>query len=323
MKPALGFQLRVAAATLLLCGAPIALAQTPYPSKPVRIVTADAGGSSDFFVRVLAQELSKALGQQFIVDNHGGAGSAPGENAARAAPDGYSLLFYTMNLWITPLLQKANYDPIADFAPITLATKACSVLVVTPSLPVKSVKDLITLAKAKPGDLVYAHGSAGSASHLAGAMFRSMTGVQMLNVPYKGSAQALIDVMAGQAQLMFPNSAVVPPHLKSGKLKALAVTSAERSPLFPDLPAVSETVPGFAATTMNGFWAPARTPEAIVRRLNQEAVRIIRTPEMKSRLATNGIEPVGSSPQEFAATIAEDMTRWAAVIKAAHIRADD
>ncbi len=294
-----------------------------YPSRTIRIVTTDAGGSSDFFLRPLAQELTRSLGQPVIVDNRPGSGAIPGEIVSKAAPDGYTLLFFTMNLWITPLLQKTAYDPVADFAPITLATRACSVLVVTPSLPAKSVKDVIALAKARPGDLVYAHGSSGSASHLAGAMFRAMTGVKMLNVPYKGSAQALMDVMSGQAQLMFPNAAVVPPHLKSGKLRALAVTTAEPSALFPGLPTVSATVPGYSAGTMNGMWAPAKTPEPIIRRLNQEAVRFILAPETKEKLAVAGIESVGSSPQEFAKVIASEMVLWSKVIKTANIRAED
>jgi tripartite-type tricarboxylate transporter receptor subunit TctC len=320
MNPLRRITLLLSASALL--NANVLFAQD-YPTRTIRIVTTDAGGSSDFFLRPLAQSLSKSLGQPVVVDNRPGSGAIPGEIVSKSPPDGYTLLFFTMNLWITPLLQKTAYDPVADFAPITLATRACSVLVVTPSLPAKSVKDIIALAKARPGDIVYAHGSSGSASHLAGAMFQAITGVKMLNVPYKGSAQALIDVMSGQAQMMFPNAAVVPPHIKSGKLKALAVTTAEPSALFPGLPTVGATVPGFAAGTMNGLWAPAKTPEAIVRRLNQDAVRFILAAETKDRLAVAGTEPVGSSPQEFAKTIVAEMARWSKVIKIANIRAEE
>ena len=293
-----------------------------FPVKPVRIVTTDAGGSSDFFLRLMAQDLTSALGQAVVIDNRPGSGVIPGEIVSKSAPDGYTLLFFTSNFWISPLLQKTQYDPVRDFAPISLATRACSVLVVTPSLPAKSVKEVIALARSRPGELNYAHGSSGSASHLAGALFRAMTGVNMINIPYKGSAQALIDVMSGQTQLMFPNAAVVPGHIKSGKLRALAVTSAQPSVLFPRLPTVGESVPGFQSGTMNGLFAPARTPETIIRRLNQEVVRFVHLPETRERLHGAGTEPVGSSPQEFATVINTEMTMWSKVIKSAGIRAD-
>jgi tripartite-type tricarboxylate transporter receptor subunit TctC len=293
-----------------------------FPSKPIRIVTTDAGGSSDFFLRFMTQDLTAALGQAVVIDNRPGSGVIPGEIVSKAPADGYTLLFFTSNFWISPLLQKTSYDPVRDFSPISLTTRACSVLVVTPTLPAKSVKDVITLAKARPGELNYAHGSSGSASHLAGAMFKAMTGVNMVNIPYKGSAQALIDVMSGQTQLMFPNAAVVPPHIKAGKLRALAVSSAQRSVLFPGLPTVGETVPGFQSGTMNGLFSPARTPEAVIRRLNQEVVRFVNLPEIRDRLHAAGVEPVGSSPQEFATVITGEMAMWSKVIKSAGIRAD-
>ncbi len=314
-------------AAIFFCAGACTLFSAPshgqnFPTKPIRIVTTDAGGSSDFFLRLLAQDMTVNFGHPAIIDNRPGSGVIPGEIVSKAAPDGYTVLFFTSNFWISPLLQKTSYDPVRDFLPISLATRACSVMVVTPALPVKTVKDFIALAESRPGELNYAHGSSGSASHLAGALFRAMTGLKIADIPYKGSAQALIDVMSGQTQMMFPNAAVVPEFIKSGKLRAIAVTSAQRSPLFPTLPTVGESVPGFQSSTMNGMFAPAGTPDAIIKRLNQEIVKFVNLPEIRERLHAAGVEPVGSAPQEFANVIASETAMWSKVIKSAGIRAD-
>lgn len=293
-----------------------------YPNKSIRIVTADAGGSADFFARILSQELVKPLGQTLVVENKAGSGVIPGENVARATPDGYTLLFQTNAMWINPLLQKTAYDPVNDFAPITIPIKACSMMVVSPTLPVNSVKEFIALAKAKPGEINYAHGSPATASHLAGYLFQSMAGINMLFIPYKGTVQALTDIVSGRVQAMFPNVSTVSPYIKSGRVKALATTCLQPSSLYPELPTVSAAVPGFDFASTSGLFAPAKTPDAIIRRLNQEVVRIVHTDETKRRLATVGLEPVGNSPQETALVVQTEMATWGKIIRDNNIRPD-
>lgn len=296
-----------------------------YPVKPVRIITAEPGGGNDFAARVLAQGLTRSLGQQFIIENRGGAGGAiAAETAAKAAPDGHSLLLYAGNVWTIPLLRRnVPYDFVADFAPVTWIARSPNTVVVHPSLPVKNVKDLVALAKARPGQLNYASGGSGSATHLSVELFKAMAGVNIVRVPYKGNGPALNDLISGQVQLMFPTAATVAPHLSSGRLKALAVTSAEPSQLAPGLPTVASSgLPGYESISIYGLFAPSKTPAAIVRQLSQESAQYLRTAEVKARFFKAGVETVGSTPEEFAAAIKSDIAKMTKVIRDAGIRED-
>jgi tripartite-type tricarboxylate transporter receptor subunit TctC len=261
------------------------------------------------------------LGQQVIVENRGG-GVIPGEVVSKAAPDGYTLLLYGATIWTGPLLQKTPYEP-ASFAPITLVARAPNLLVVTPALPVKSVKELIALAKARPGELNYSSSAIGTTSHLAGELFKSMAGVNIARIGYKEGGSEMADLVSGQVQMSFGTPGAVGALVKSGKLRALAVTSPQPSLLFPGLPTVALSgLPGFEAGTTYGVWAPARTSETIINRLHQEIVRFISTAEGKERLLSAGTEPVGSSPEQFAAAINSEVARLRKVIKEAGIRAE-
>ncbi|HEV8520097.1 MAG TPA: tripartite tricarboxylate transporter substrate binding protein [Burkholderiales bacterium] len=294
-----------------------------YPSKPIRMLTAEAGGGADFVARVIARELSANLGEQVVVDNRGGAGGIiAGEIVARAAPDGYTLLFYGPAIWLLPFLRNhVPYDPVRDFSPITMAVTTPNILVVHPSLPVSSVGELIALAKARPGQINDAGANTGSSVHLAAELFKAMAGVKIVRVPFKGVGPALNALIAGQVQIMFPSAGAVAPHVKSGRLRALAVTSAQPTALAPGLPTVAASgVPGYESIAMFGIFAPARLPAALSNRLHQEIVRALLRPEVKSRLFESGVEPVGSAPAEFAATLKSEMTKWGKVIKDAGIR---
>jgi tripartite-type tricarboxylate transporter receptor subunit TctC len=290
-----------------------ACAQDAFPSRPLRIVTSAPGGSSDFTSRLVAQGLTESLGQQVVVDNRGNFG---GELVAKAAPDGYTLLVDGASLWTGPLLQKTSYDPQRDFAPVSIAVAAPSVVVVHPALPVKSVKELIALARARPGALNYGSGGIGGASHLPAELFKSMAGVDIVNVNYKGTGPAVNALLAGEIQLMFANAAIATPHLKSGRLRGLAVASLQPSPLLPDLPTVTSTgLPGFESTILQGIFTVGKTPPARVARLNQEIVRVLNRPDIKERHFTAGVETVASSPETLAATIRSDLVKWSKVIK--------
>jgi len=311
-------------------GAGVAVAQSSatisgqaYPNKPIRIVTAEIGGSQDVAARILSQGLSGPLGQQVIVDNRA-SGVIPGEIVARARPDGYTLLVYAGTFWLQPLVRKnVPYDPVKDFSPITLVVVSPSVLVVHPSLAVHSVKELIALAKAKPGELNYAMGSVGSANHLAAELFKAMAGVNMMGIGYRGNGPAVTALISGQVQLMFATASSIVPHVKSGRLRALAVASAQPSALVPDLPTVAASgLPGYESTSTTGFFAPAKTPSAIIDRLNRESVRFLRTDEAKERFLRIGAETVGSSPEELAAKVKSEMARMGKVIRDAGIRAE-
>ena len=292
-----------------------------YPNKPIRIVTSEAGGGTDFATRIVAHELANSLSQPAVVDNR--PSGLTGEIVAKASPDGYTLLAAADSFWIGPLLQKTTYDPVKDFAPITQLVSTPDILVVHPSVPVRSVKELIALAKAKPGGLNYASGAAGSANQLAAELFKHMAGVDIVRIPYKGSGPAINSLIAGEVQIMFPNAAAVMPHVKSGRLRALAIGSAQRSALLPALPTVAESgVPGYEATTPTGMFAPAKTPAAIIHRLNQEVVRLLNQADVKVKFLDTGSEVVGDSPEEFAAKIRSDIVTLGRVIKDAGIRAD-
>jgi tripartite-type tricarboxylate transporter receptor subunit TctC len=293
-----------------------------FPNKPIRLVTAEPGGNADFVSRVLAQGLSASLGQQVVVDNRGGSGVIQAETVSNAAPDGYTLLSIASPFWLAPLLQaNLRYDPVRDFSPVTLATRSPSVLVVHASLPVNSVRELIALAKTRPGNLNYGSGPSGASSHLAPELFKSMAGIDIVRVAYKGTGPALNALIADQVQLMFASPALAMPHVKSGRLKALAVTSAQSSVLLPELPAIADSgLPGYESVAMVAVFAPARTPDAIIKRLNQESVRFLNSPEAKQRFLNAGAETVGSSPAELTATLKSEMTRIGKVIRNAGIR---
>jgi len=293
-----------------------------FPNKPIRLVTAEPGGNADFVSRVLAQGLSASLGQQVVVDNRGGSGVIQAETVSKAAPDGYTLLSIASPFWLAPLLQaNLRYDPVRDFSPVTLATRSPSVLVVHASLPANSVRELIALAKARPGNLNYGSGPSGASSHLAPELFKSMAGIDIVRVGYKGTGPALNALIADQVQLMFASPALAMPHVKSGRLKALAVTSAQSSVLLPDLPAIADSgLPGYESVAMVAVFAPAKTSDAIIKRLNQESVRFLNSPEAKQRFLNAGAETVGSSPAELTATLKSEMTRIGKVIRNAGIR---
>ena len=314
--------LKLAVASCALASS-IAFAQS-YPTKPIRVVTSEPGGGNDFAARTIGQAVAPKLGQPWVVDNRGGAGGAiAAEAVARAPADGYTLLVYAANIWYIPLMRSnVPYDPIRDFAPITWASRSPNTVVVHPTLPVKSMKELVALAKAKPGQLSYASGGTGSSTQLSVELFKSMAKVDILRVPYKANAPAINDLIAGNTQLMFPTASTVAPHIKSGRLRALAVTSAEPSPLAPGLPTVAAAanLPGYESISMYGVFAPAKTPPAIVQRLNQVIVEALNLPEVRERFFNIGVEVVGSTPEQFAAVIKSDMARMAKVIKEAGIR---
>ena len=303
---------------VMFLGAGVASAQN-YPSRPIRIVLAQPGGSTDFVARLFASAISGPLGQQVIIDNR--AAVLPGELVAKATPDGYTLLQDGISLWIAPLLQETPYDMARDFAPITLTDKSPSVLVVHPSQPINSVKELIALAKAKPGAINFGSSSPGSTPHLNTEMFKSMAGVNIVIVPYKGSGPAALALIAGETQVMIATAASVSAHIKSGKLRALAVTSPQPSALFPGLPTIASSgLPGYESETIGGAFVPAKTPAAIINRLNQEIVRALKSADLKEKFLSAGMESVGTTPEEFAAVIKSSIARWGKVIKDAGIR---
>jgi tripartite-type tricarboxylate transporter receptor subunit TctC len=311
---------RIFSVGLIVLGAAEVAAQT-YPGKPVRIITAAAGGSSDFLARIIAQGITDGLGQPVLVDNRTNLLAV--EAVVKAAPDGYTLLCSSETMWIRTLLDKVTYDAVGDFLPISQVTREVGVVAVHPSLPVKSVKELIALAKARPGALNYGSGPRASGSHLAGALLVSMAGIDVVHVPFKGTAQSVTALMGGEVQLMVHNPAAVMSHVKSGRLRALAVTSAEPSALVPGLPAVAATgLPGYEAISMAGLFAPAKTPAAVINRLHQELARLAGRQDVKERLFNAGVEAVSSSPEQFATAIKADIARLAKVIKDAGIKAE-
>jgi tripartite-type tricarboxylate transporter receptor subunit TctC len=299
-------------------------AETAYPSKPVRfIVPSSAGGGTDIIARALSQKLSEALGQQFVVENRPGAGQMIGiELAAKAPADGHTILMVASTLAINPIMyKKVSYDPVRDFAPITQAASLPNVLVVHPSLPVKSVAELIALAKREPGRIAYASAGIGTSPQMSVELLKSLAGIDLLHVPYKGTDPGVIDVLAGQVKVMTPNVLTALPYIKSGRLRALAVTSAKRSEALPDVPTMAEAgVPGYESVQWYGVLAPAGTPREIVERLHVEIAKALRAGDVRERLAADGAEPVGSSPDEFAAFIRAEIAKWAKVAKAAGIQ---
>lgn len=299
---------------------------TDYPTKPVRVIVAAApGGGTDSRARMYAQEMSKNLGQQVVIDNRPGGGNTIGYGlVAQSAPDGYTLGAVTPSLTFSPALRPdLPYDPLKDFAMISLATKAPFLLLAHPALPVKSVGELIALARRKPGALDMGVGSSGSSTHLAAAYFASAANIKVTLIPYKGVAQVTIDAIAGQIHVFFSGILTDWPHVKSGRLRALAVSSAERSSALPELPTISESgVRGYDVTVWHGWVAPARTPTAIVNKLSAELVRAVRSPDVAKRLVENGEVPVGSTPEQFQQVIAVEVPRWRKVVKDSGMRVE-
>ena len=317
---------RALVACLFAVHAAAALAQ-PYPSKPVRIVVPfPAGGTTDILAREVAQRLTQTLGQPFVVDNRPGAGGNIGaELVAKSPADGYTFLMGTVGTHAinASLYSRMPYDHVRDFAPVILVAGVPNVLVVNPSVPVHSVQELIAYAKANPGKLNFASSGNGTSIHLAGELFKVMTGVQMSHVPYKGSAPALADLVGGQVQLMFDNLPSSLQLIKGGKLRPLAVTSAQRSSALPDLPTVAEAgLPGFEATSWFGLLAPAGTPPDVIAKVNGEVATWLASPEAKDKLASLGAIAAGGSPEDFAHHIAAETAKWQKVVKASGARVE-
>ena len=302
-------------AALALGFATAGAAAQNYPVRPVRIVTSAIGGGNDFNARLVAQGLTEIFQQQFVVDNRGGSYIAP-NLAAKATPDGYTLLVHNNGVWTAPLLDKVPYDFDRELTPVVIVSRSPNILVVHPSLGVASVKELIALAKANPGKLNYATGVVGSSNHVAAELFRAMTHVDMVRIGYRGSGPALIDMVSGQVKLMFATAGAATPHVRSGRLKALAVSSAAPSKLAPDLPTIAASgVPGYESEAIYGLWVPAGTPGAIAERLNREVIKAINEPRIRQRFLNGGGEVAGSTPAQFAATIKAEHERIAQVFR--------
>jgi len=313
-------------ALAVACALP-AQAQQDYPAKPIRIVVPyPPGGFNDTLGRTLAMKLQEAWGQPAVVENKPGANTVIGTDAvAKAAPDGYTLLVVAFPFAVTPgLIRNMPYDTVRDFAPIALCAQSPNVLVVNPQvLRVKTVGELIALAKSKPGELSYASTGNGSSNHISMELFQSLAGVKLLHVPYKGSAPAVVDLLGGQVQVMFDNAPNVMPQVRAGKLRALAQSGSRRSPVAPDLPTVAEAgVPGYEVTVWFGLVAPAGTPRAIVAKLNAEVLRILAMPDVRERFLAQGVEPLGSTPDEFATHIRAQMDKWGKVVRDAGVKAE-
>lgn len=317
--------LQVALTLALILASQTAPAQT-FPSKPVRIIVAfPPGGGTDIVARIMSPKMSENLGQQVVIDNRAGAAGIVGtELAAKSPADGYTMFMGTLgNLSVNPLLySKLPFDVGRDFVPLTLVVSVTFVLYVHPSVPVKTVKDLIALAKSRPGQINYASSGNGGAPHLAAELLNSMAGVKMIHVPYKGSGPSFIDLLGGQVPLTFDSMVQGLQYVKSGRLRAVAVLGPRRSPVLPDVPTVGETLPGYEVVNWFGMVVPAATPRDIVTRLNTETVKVLRMSDIRERLMANGAEPVGSTPDEFGAFMKSESAKWARVIKEANIRAE-
>jgi len=309
----------------LFAAATVAHAQT-YPTKPVRlIVPFPAGGPVDITARIMGPKVSEALGQNMIVENRGGASSIIGSDAvAKSPPDGYTLLLCTATNTINvSLIPKIPYDMVRDFEPVGQIVITTSILTAHPTLPVKSVKELIALAKARPGQITYGSAGNGSPSHLAGELLKTMTGISLLHVPYKGGGPAAVEQVAGQVQLSFLSAPAVVPFIKNGRLRALAVTNTKRSLVLPELPTIAEAgLPGYESEGWSGLFAPAKTPAAIVQRLHSEFAAVLRDNDVRARLIAAGTEPALTSPEELGNKVRNEIARWAKVVKASGMRVD-
>ena len=295
-----------------------------YPTKPIRlIVPFPPGGTVDIIARLLTPRLAQEFGQQFIVDNRPGGGSSIGaEIAARANPDGYTVIVVASSYAANAAIYKLPYDPVTGIAPVTLITTGLFVAAVSPSLKATNLKEFIELARAKPGTINFGSPGNGSAPHLAIALFQQMTKTEMVHIPYKGDAPAIIDLIGGQIQLYFGGPLVLSPHLNAGRLRGLAVTTAQRSRVMPELPAIGEQVPGYAAIIWYGMWAPLGTPKVIVSQLNQAIGRILKQSDVQERFRSEGMETAHSTPEEFSRYLAQDIAKWSKVVKDGNIKVD-
>ena len=318
--------MQVATTAVLFLAASGAQAQQNYPEKTVRlIVPYAAGGNADLLGRVVGQKLGEMFSQQFIIDNRGGANGVIGtELVAKAAADGYTLAFIASGHSINPgMYAKMPFDPIRDFAPVAQTSSTPILIAVTAALPAKTVKALAALAKARPGDLSYASQGNGSPGHLAGALFNSMNNVNIMHIPYKSTSQAITDLTSGQVQLMYPSATSILPHVKSGRLHAVAIATKARSALAPDIPTAGEAgLPGFEAGIWNGVVAPAGTAPAIIEKLHGASAKLIRSPDTRERILGMGADPVVSTPVEFSAFIAAELKKWTKVIKESGAKLD-
>ena len=315
---------RCATAALLLLPQ-FALAQSVlYPVKPIRLIVGFApGATNDLLARAVGQKLTEQLGQSVVVENRGGANTAiAAAQFVRSAPDGYTLMLNSPGHITNPALMKLDFDSIKDFAFITQLAESVNLLVVHPSLPAKSVKELIAISKQRPGQINYASSGTGSTVHLSAELLQFMTGIKWIHIPYKGGGLAMQELLAGQTSLMFPNLPTSIQFVRAGKLRALGTTGARRAAAAPDLPTVAETVPGFEVTTMYGVSAPAKTPRAIIDRLHAEIVRALNAPDLRGRLVDIGADPIGSTPEEYTAFIQSEIAKWAKVINAAGIKGE-
>jgi tripartite-type tricarboxylate transporter receptor subunit TctC len=317
-------QFALAAVAAMALAAPAGAADDDYPNHPVKIIVPFApGGSTDVVARILADKLATELKQNFIVDNRAGAsGNIGADVVAKAPADGYTLLMGTTGVLSINghLFKPLAFDPAKDFAPVSYTSLITNVLVVNPDVPARTVPELIRLAKGRPGSLTFASSGAGSSTHLSGELFKALTGVDILHVPYRGSSQALIDVMAGQVTMLFDNAPSSLPYVQQGKLRALAVTSTRRLPNLPDIPTLEETgVSGYESLSWSGIVAPAGTPRAIVTKLNAAIERILKTEDVRRRFADMGVEPVGGTPEDFAAHIRAESEKWGKLIRSANI----
>lgn len=313
-------------AALYACVTCSALAQSAYPNKPIRLIVPFApGGSNDIVARIVGQKFAESFGQQVIIDNRGGASGIIGTDiAAKAAPDGYTLLMMSLTLAVNPsLYKKLPYDTERDLAPVSLVASAPLILVVHPSLPAKSLKEFVAHAKANPGKLNFGSGGPGTTPHLAGEMLKSMAGLQMTHVPYKGGGPALADLVGGQLQLMLENIPSTLPHVKAGRLRVLALSGLKRSTLVPEVPTLDEAgLKGYEIVGWNGLFFPANTPNPIVSRLHAETVKALAAPDIKERLSSMGAEGVGNTPAEFGAFMKSEIKKWARVVRDAGLRVE-
>ena len=317
--------MRTVLAFVLALASTLANAQDAWPSRPVRfILPFPPGGGTDILGRLIAERLSAHLGQPVVTENRGGAGGNVGaEAAARSAPDGYTIVLVAPSLAISPTLySKLNYDPVKDFAPVSLVATVPNVMVTQPSMPAQ-LSEFIAFAKTKPGALNFGSGGAGTSNHLAGELFNLVTGAKLVHVPYKGVNLAMQDVLAGNVHLVFIGIPAAAPHIKAGKLRALAIVAPQRSSALPDVPTVAEAgLRNFEVTTWYGVLAPAGTPRNVINRLNGELLKIMHSAELKEKLAATGTEPLTSTPEEFADYIKREIAKWGDVIRKAGVKAD-
>jgi len=297
-----------------------------YPDRPVRVlVPFPAAGGTDILARLFLQKVSERLGANFVIDNRAGAGGTIGtEIVAKAPPDGYTILVCSSSHTINPsVYKKLGYDPIRDFAPVTMLASGPGLLVVHPSVPARNVKELIAFAKSKPGQLIYASAGNGTPPHLAAELFKSMAGIDMVHIPYKGNVPAFVDLISGAVQVSFPTITSGLPQVRAGKLRGLGVTSKERSSVMPEVPTIAESgLPGYESTTWYGMLAPAGTPATIVRTLHDQMVAVLKLEDIREKLLVQGLEPAGNTPAEFSSIIASELTKWRKVVAAAGMKAE-